>query len=587
MEEAKKVLEARLTAIEGDRKNSQERGVISFGSELRSYEFASRREFILVSENAYCSSSLAGNTRKYHGLIVYNNRVYLSALDELVNGKRISVAMHGDCLFDEGLKYLQAFSLYPTEFYYFVDGVFVKKTLFFDGEIRIKYDVWGEAEIKVYPLVTERSVSEARKSFDFEQKRIEGGFEVGSLRITSNMEAHEKPDIYWNAFCKRDYERGYECLENLYLPGFFSSNVKNGSVEIVAKVKGNEKESKEKKMPRDYVECLELSAESFLVNGTIYAGYHWFAEAWGRDAFISLPGLLLERKRLDYAENVFRFFVKHMKNGLILNRVPDTYHSSDAPLWFIYALSKYFEYRQDDEFLTEMRPYIEETLLKYPESDVAELDNHLISVKPYSTWMDTRFTPREGKPIEINALWIKALEFAEDIRIDLPFSLKKAKVGFEKFWNSEKNCFYDVIEPFDSSIRPNQVIAIALGVAEINKAMNALKAVREKLLTPYGLRTLSPEDEKYRGKFFGDESYHNGCVWPWLIGFYVEALLKAGEPKEKLRILLAPLLEHVRDAGLGTISEIFDGDYPHDPNGCISQAWSVAEVLRAYRMLHE
>ncbi|RLI86550.1 MAG: amylo-alpha-1,6-glucosidase [Archaeoglobales archaeon] len=579
--------------------------MISFGRELKNYEFASKREFVMVSGNAYCSSSLAGNTRKYHGLLVYSNRVYLSALDELVNGKRISVASYVEKLCDDGLKHLQVFNLYPPEFHYFVDGVLVRKTISFDKLLRIRYDVLGEAEIKVYPLVTDRSFHETRKTFEFKQKRIENGFEVGSLRITSNMDVCENPDIYWNVFYERDYERGYECVENLYTPGFFYSKVRDSSVEIVAEIKAgetentNEKEGKEMKLkkkqirkkqknkvPKSPIECLELAADSFLVEGAIYAGYHWFAEAWGRDAFVSLPGLLLERRKFGEAKDVFRFFAKRMRNGIIPNRVPNSYNSSDASLWFIYALSKYFEYKQDREFLSEIKPYVEEILFNYPESDVARLDGHLISVKACSTWMDTRFTPREGKPIEVNALWISSLDFARKIGLDL-HSPEKAKREFERFWNPEKNCFYDVIDPLDDSIRPNQVIAIALGLIEKDKAVKALEIVKEKLLTPYGLRTLSPDDKRYKGKYCGDESYHNGCVWPWLMGFYIEALIRLKEPREKFRFLLAPLLEHVREAGLGTISEIFDGDSPYEPNGCISQAWSVAEVLRAYKMLQK
>ncbi len=559
--------------------------MIGFGSEIRDYSFASRREFIMVSGDSYCSSSLAGNTRKYHGLLVSGRRVYLSTLDEFINGKRISVARYSGG-FDSGLEYVTGFSLYPPEFHYFVDGVFVKKTIVFDGSVRIKYDVLGKAEIQVVPLITDRNIHETRKTFDFSQKRLEDGIAVGRLRITSpEMNFHESPDIYWNVFYSKDYERGYDCIEHLYTPGYFSCTVKNGSVEVKAEIEGAEKIAKavSHKRPSTSVECLELSADSFLVGSTIYAGYHWFAEPWGRDAFISLPGLLLEREKFREAKNVFRFFAKRMKNGVIPN-VLGKYNSSDASLWFIYALTKYFEKREDKEFLSKMKPYVEEIMTKYPESDIAELDGYLISVKPCSTWMDTRYTPREGKPVEINALWIYSLKFAQSIGIEVPFSPKKAEKEFNRFWNPEKSCFYDVIDPYDDSIRPNQVIAVALGVGDGERA-KALNVIRTRLLTPYGLRTLSPDDDRYRGRYCGDKSYHNGCVWPWLMGFYVEALLRQGESGDRLKMLLIPLLEHIRDAGLGTISEIFDGDPPHEPNGCISQAWSVAEVLRACKLL--
>jgi len=271
---------------------------------------------------------------------------------------------------------------------------------------------------------------------------------------------------------------------------------------------------------------------------------------------------------------------------LIPNRLPDNYNSSDVSLWFIYALKKYFEKTGDSGFLEEMKPCIEQIITNYPESEVAKLDKGLISVKACTTWMDTKFTPREGKPVEINALWVNALRFAEVIGVECHDLLKKAERAYSKFWNNE-GYLYDVVDPDDSSVRPNQIIAVSLGVIEGEQAENVIDLVRRKLLTPYGLRSLSPDDSRYMGKYSGDESYHNGCVWPWLLGFYVEACLRVygNKSREYCRALIIPLLEHIKYAGLGTISEVFDGDAPHEPNGCISQAWSVAEILRTYRLL--
>ncbi len=559
---------------------------ISFGRELKDYAFASKREFIQTSGDSYCSSSLAGNTRKYHGLLLCNGRVYLSSLDEFVNDRRISVARYTDGICDEGLRYLRVFNLYPPTFYYFLDDVVVRKTIYFDGTVRIVYDVWGEAELRIVPLVTDRSVHETRKNFDFIQEKTKDSVSVGALRLKSNAEFSANPDIYWNVFYERDFERGYECVENLYTPGFFAAKVRDSRIEIVAEVNCRSNRDYNLSVPKNTVECLELAADSFIVDNAIYAGYHWFTEAWGRDAFVSLPGLLLEGKRLEEARRVFRFFALHIKNGLIPNRLPDNYNSSDASLWFIYALRKYFEKTGDSGFLKEMKPYIEQIIINYPESEVAKLDKGLISVKACTTWMDTKFTPREGKPIEINALWINALRFAEVIGVECRDLLKNAERAFSKFWNNG-GYLYDVVDPDDSSIRPNQIIAVALGVIEGEQAESVIDLIKRKLLTPYGPRSLSSDDRRYNGKYSGDESYHNGCVWPWLLGFYVEACLRAygNKSKDYCRALLTPLLEHVKYAGLGTISEIFDGNAPHEPNGCISQAWSVAEVLRAYRLL--
>jgi predicted glycogen debranching enzyme len=233
-----------------------------------------------------------------------------------------------------------------------------------------------------------------------------------------------------------------------------------------------------------------------------------------------------------------------------------------------------------------MKPVIGSILEKYPFSPVASLDHNLISVVPKSTWMDTEFTPREGKPVEINALWVNVLSEAEAMGIETPVSPESALEAFQRFWNPEEQCLFDLIDPADPAIRPNQVIALSLGLIPQQLATSALNTINTSLLTPYGLRTLAPSDQNYQGRYTGDRSYHNGCVWPWLTAHYVEALLRNGIPRKRLRQMLVPVLQHLREAGVGYISEIFDGDRPHVPQGCIAQAWSVAEIARAYRLLH-
>jgi len=197
--------------------------------------------------------------------------------------------------------------------------------------------------------------------------------------------------------------------------------------------------------------------------------------------------------------------------------------------------------------------------------------------------MDTKYTPREGKPIEINALWFNALSILEELfGIECKRIMDKVKKNFSKFWNEKENCLFDIVEPNDSSIRPNQILAVSLPyrILPVDKEKKIIEKVEKELLTPYGLRTLSPRDMRYKGIFTGDEAYHNGCVWPWLIGQFITAFMKVYDDREYCRELINPLLEHIKDAGLGTISEIFDGDIPYKPRGCISQAWSVAEILR-------
>jgi glycogen debranching enzyme len=559
--------------------------MISFGGDLHGYRFAGQREFLLTAGGSYCSSSLAGNTRKYHGLLVADRRVYLSGFEEHMNGERISVARYASALRDEGLRYLNGFELYPPRFYYFVEGVPVKKTIEFNGHLTVRYDVAGEIELRLRPLMTDRGYHETKRNVTMEAFSSANGFKAGKLSMWSSLPFTEDPQAYRDVWYERDEERGYDHVEDLFSPGYFYGKIKDCSVIVGASVDCVGAVPVNTATPIDEIGALELAADSFLVGDMVNAGYHWFSEPWGRDTFISLPGLLLERGRLDEAKRVFRHFAGLIKNGLIPNRIPGGYNSSDAPLWFIYALGKYFENREDVPFYKESRSYVEKILSGYPESEVARLDGALITVEPETTWMDTPFTPRRGKPVEVNALWIHALNVADEMGVAIPVRPATALKEFGKFWNEKKGCLYDVIDPYDGSVRPNQAIAIALGVVDEDKAKIALEAIREELLTPYGLRTLSPRDGCYRGKFSGDASYHNGCVWPWLMGPYIDAALKLGESEEKLAQILEPLLLHTHDAGLGTISEIFDGDAPHEPNGCISQAWSVAEVLRAHKKI--
>jgi glycogen debranching enzyme len=559
--------------------------MISFGNSLHDYRFAGRKEFIITAGGPYCSSSLAGNTRKYHGLVVAGRRVYLSGLEEHVNGRQISVARYAGALQDEGLRCLYGFKLYPPRFEYFVEGASVRKTIEFDGRLTVRYDVVGEAELRLRPLITDRGYHETRRNVGMEAICSSNGFKAGKLSMWSSLPFVEDPRAYYDVWYERDEERGYDHAEDLYSPGYFRGIVIDGSVAVSASVEGVSVIPPDTAAPIDETGALELAADGFLAGNAIYAGYHWFAEPWGRDTFVSLPGLLLERGKLDDARRVFRYFAGLIKKGLIPNRIPGGYNSSDAPLWFIYALGKYFEKTEDAAFYDESREYVERIISAYPSSEVARLDGALIAVQPETTWMDTPFTPREGKPVEINALWVHALQLADKMGVAMPVEPAAASREFGKFWNEGSGCLFDVIGPNDGAVRPNQAIAIALGVVEESKAKSAMGVIKKELLTPYGLRTLSPRDSRYQGRFGGDASYHNGCVWPWLMGFYIDAAVRAGEPVEQLGQLLEPLLLHTHDAGLGTISEIFDGDAPHKPGGCISQAWSVAEVLRAEKKI--
>jgi predicted glycogen debranching enzyme len=372
---------------------------------------------------------------------------------------------------------------------------------------------------------------------------------------------------------------------------------------------------------------LAEAAEQFLVsraNGrrSVIAGYHWF-EDWGRDTFVSLPGLALATGRWPLAYELLRTFAAYVDRGMVPNRFPDSsgepeYTSVDAALWFVEAARRYAHDANDLSFIgREVFPRIREILDWYTRGT-----RHGIGVDPTDgllaagveglalTWMDAvvdgrPVTPRVGKPVEINALWHNALCSTAEMAEALGFAAEasdwrdtatRVRESFNaRFWNAEAGCLYDVVDGPDGndpSIRPNQIFAVSLPYAPLRviRYESVVDAVERRLLTPMGLRTLDPEDPRYRGRYEGgpaerDEAYHNGTVWSWLLGPFVTAYLKAhGRSPQSLaraRSLVQPFARHLGTEGcIGQISEIADGVAPHTPRGCVAQAWSVAELAR-------
>jgi predicted glycogen debranching enzyme len=333
---------------------------------------------------------------------------------------------------------------------------------------------------------------------------------------------------------------------------------------------------------------------------------------------IALPGLTLVTKRYNAARGILRAFAQHCDQGMIPNRFPDAgdtpdYNTVDATLWYFYAVDKYLKYTGDLDFI---RDELWETLKDIIQWHIRgtryniKLDNDgLIAAGVEGaqlTWMDAKIgdwvvTPRRGKPVEINALWYNALKVMETLAKKLSDANKASqyaslanwtKRSFNaRFWNAEAGCLYDCIngEFRDASIRPNQIFAISLPhpVLDENRRQQVVEVVRRDLLTPYGLRSLSPEDSRYVGRYEGDSyqrdsAYHQGTVWGWLIGPFITAYVKVYGKQAGAARFLEAFRGHLTEAGIGSISEIFDGDAPHTPRGCIAQAWSVGEVLRAY-----
>jgi len=374
-----------------------------------------------------------------------------------------------------------------------------------------------------------------------------------------------------------------------------------------------------------FAQSLAAASDQYLVSRgdekTVIAGYHWFGD-WGRDTMIALPGLTLPTGKYDVARSILRTFAKHVDQGMLPNRFPDAgeipeYNTVDAALWFFEAARAYLVYTSDLEFVRdELYPVFVDIITWY-----ARGTRYGIKVDPSGllasgelgaqlTWMDAKVgnwvvTPRRGKPVEIQALWYNALCIMEDLasRFGDDAARKRyrhiaavAQWSFNRlFWNEKLGCLYDVVNggPPDPSIRPNQIFAVSLshGMLPSDRARSVVEKVEEHLLTPFGLRSLAPNDPQYRGRYTGvpkerDGAYHQGAVWSWLLGPFITAYIKvqggSEEARRQAQAWLSPLESHLAEAGLGHISEIFEGDAPHRPCGCIAQAWSVAEILRVY-----
>jgi len=357
---------------------------------------------------------------------------------------------------------------------------------------------------------------------------------------------------------------------------------------------------------------------------SVIAGYPWFTD-WGRDTMISLEGLTLVTGRFREARDILRTFAHHVRDGLIPNLFPEgssegRYHTADATMWFFQALHRYDAITGDHTLVNELLPVLEEIVDCHRKGtrfgiriDADGLFTQGAPDLPL-TWMDAKMgdwvvTPRRGKPVEINALWHNALKLLESWLVRDGRGLlaegiaREARLCSEsfnaRFWNPHRQYLYDIVDGEhgdDDACRPNQVIAIAVPFSPLEKAKwePVLHAVADELLTPVGLRTLSPRDSDYKPRYFGDlrardAAYHQGTVWPWLIGPFVEAwLLTRPEDVEGARELVAPLLHHVTAAAcVGSISEIFDAEEPYTPRGCFAQAWSVAELARVLARLAE
>jgi predicted glycogen debranching enzyme len=464
-----------------------------------------------------------------------------------------------------------------------------------------------------------------------------------SLHLAHNaIKLQRTGDWYRNFEYDAERERGLDWSEDLFNPLVLcfdlrlrrqaliiasteSRDVSQAAEYRRAEIKRRRKAYVASPLEDSFAQSLAAASDQYLVSRgdekTIIAGYHWFGD-WGRDTMIAIPGLTLPTGKYDVARSVLRSFAKHVDQGMLPNRFPDAgetpeYNTVDAALWFFEAARSYLAYTSDLEFVRdELYPVFVDIITCYARGTrygiKVDPSGLLASGEPgvQLTWMDAKVgdwvvTPRRGKPVEIQALWYNALGIMEDLssRFGDETARKRyrhmaavARWSFNRlFWNEKLGCLYDVVNggSHDPSIRPNQIFAVSLSHSMLrrDRARSVVEKVEEQLLTPFGLRSLAPNDPQYHGRYNGaptdrDGAYHQGTVWSWLLGPFITAYIKVNRGSEEARrqaqAWLSPLESHLTEAGLGHISEIFEGEAPHRPCGCIAQAWSVAEILRVY-----
>ena len=459
----------------------------------------------------------------------------------------------------------------------------------------------------------------------------------------SHSGADIQPAGYWfrNFEYDRERERGLDFREDLFNPlvlvfdlhrdasASILASTDRPAARLIAGLRAAEIERREAVLASTpssdpFVPLLARAADQFIVQRgsqtTVIAGYHWFGD-WGRDTMIALPGLTLATGRYDVAKSVLLAFAGCVDRGMLPNRFPDAgetpeYNTVDATLWFFETVRALAACTQDYDFVRDHLYGVLADIISWHERGTrygihTDSDGLLNAGEPgvQLTWMDAKIgdwvvTPRRGKPVEIQALWYNALRVMEDLALRYDYAADsrhyrgiadRARNSFPQlFWNEAAQCLYDVVDGDvrDASMRPDQIFSVSLfhQMLPPDKAKAIVDAVERHLLTPYGLRSLAPGDPRYSGRYEGDprnrdSAYHQGTVWPWLMGPFISAYLyvqgHSREARAQARQWLAELRRYAAQEGLGQVPEVFDGDAPHRPGGCIAQAWSVAELLRA------
>lgn len=635
------------------------------------------REWLISNDiGAYASSTVVGcSTRRYHGMLVAATNPPVGRIVTLANvmERFESDTEHYELSTNEfegtfspnGVGRLREFrqDAAVTMVWDVAGGTLTRELILHDTAniVALRYTLRGTSgSLYAFPFAALRDFHHLRtmeEPGDMTFQHTDYGVavsdprnpEMASLYLAGGSVFRVQPD-WWKRFRYRaDLRRGQDGHEDLYTPGCFHVQMKDGDVwQLTAGIEENP-ELKFDAVTRRRAERLTKLADAMETDDeptrrlaaatdayvvkrtfadahtppseTILAGYHWFAD-WGRDAFISLPGLLLETGRYEQARNVLRTFASAIHGGMVPNRFDDYaptahYNSIDASLWFALAAERYMQATDDGEFWNNtLASALHAIVSAYHDGTQfgihADEDGLIAGGSPETqlTWMDAKLgdqavTPRHGKCVEVNALWHSLLRTLAQRSTDSDLAEtcgRRAGLVAEsfrsKFWHDEMKCLHDSITDGtpDGSLRPNQIIAVSVPFSPLTdpQQRSVVDAVAEHLLTPMGLRTLSSQDPRYRGRYGSswesrDRAYHQGTVWAWLIGPFIEAYLKVREgDRTALRQAegwLKAFDQHLDRAGIGHVSEIFDGDSPHEPRGCIAQAWSVAEVLRAKRLV--
>ncbi|HNT92848.1 MAG: glycogen debranching enzyme family protein [Bacteroidales bacterium] len=583
--------------------------------------------------------------------------VLLSSVDTTVvsNGQSFNTGIRryqGDHYSPKGHKYVEDFDIQDIPgMTYRVGNVILKQErilVHYEEQLMIRYTVIASDEpvrLQLRPFLAFRNIHQLTHANMWANTRTEpvphgvrirmyDGFPYLNMQLSCKAEFVPVPDWYLGVEYIEEQKRGYDYSEDLFVPGFFELTASKGDVIVMSVSTKEEKHAGLKskftravatKIPRSsFGNCLRNAAQQFIEkrgeNTNIIAGYPWFG-SWGRDTFIALPGLALARTSEDLYAAVLDTQVKRMKGGLFPNMGDNdnpAFNSVDAPLWFFQALHSYGLDHKDT--WKRYGSAMKDVLNAYRSGTsfgIHMRENGLVYAGVPGkalTWMDAvvdgvPVTPRDGYAVEINALWYNAVCYSIDCARagrdrtfvkeweSLPELIKRSFI--ETFWDEEHGYLADYVndnEMRNMEVRPNMVMAASLPytMLTIDQMKRMLDIVSRMLVTPRGLRTLSPSEEGYKGIYCGDQktrdrAYHQGTVWPWLIGPFCDGWLRVyGESGvARVRKLIMGFEETLTEAGISTVSEIYDGDPPHSPRGAISQAWSVGEILRIFTLLEK